>query len=160
MRTARSLTMVCVRGGGYLTWGGVWPRGCLTQGMSDLGGVPYDLSHHAFDVTCMLPPHQLRPTSSAAAYILLVGHVTCKACWDTKPPLPHCEQNSWHTPMKILPCPKLRLRAVITIVLFFQAKLQQQAGNWQMSEIQRMMGLKKGDKDAAGNLYSLISRNK
>ena len=26
---------------------------------------------------------------------------------------PHCEQNSWHTPKKILPCPKLRLRAVI-----------------------------------------------
>ena len=25
---------------------------------------------------------------------------------------PSCEQNSWHTPMKILPCPKLRLRAV------------------------------------------------
>ena len=43
-------------------------------------GVPCDLCHHAFDVTCMLPPHQLRPTNSAAAYILLVGHVTCKAC--------------------------------------------------------------------------------
>ena len=36
---------------------------------------------------------------------------TCKACWDTTPPY---EQNSWHTPMKILPCPKLRPRAVIT----------------------------------------------
>ena len=47
--------------------------------------MPCDLSHHAFDVTCMLPPHQLRPTNSAAAYILLVGHVTCKACWDTPP---------------------------------------------------------------------------
>ena len=23
------------------------------------GGVPSDLSNHAFDVTCMLPPHQL-----------------------------------------------------------------------------------------------------
>ena len=31
----------------------------------------------------MLPPHQLRPTNSAAAYILLVGHVICEACWDT-----------------------------------------------------------------------------
>ena len=30
--------------------------------------------------------------------------------WSRHPP---CEQNSWHTPMKILPCPKLRLRAVI-----------------------------------------------
>ena len=25
---------------------------------------------------------------------------------------PPCEQNSWHTPVKILPCPKLRLQAV------------------------------------------------
>ena len=47
--------------------------------------VPCDLSHHAFDVTCMLLPHQLRPNNGAAAYILLVGHVTCKACWDTPP---------------------------------------------------------------------------
>ena len=36
----------------------------------------------------MLPPHQLRPTNSAATYILLVGHVTCNACWDTHPPPP------------------------------------------------------------------------
>ena len=36
-----------------------------------LGGVPCDLSHHAFDVTCILPPHQLRLNTSAAAYILL-----------------------------------------------------------------------------------------
>ena len=36
--------------------------------------------------------------------------------WEQTPPgsrHPPCEQNSWHTPMKILPCPKLRLRAVI-----------------------------------------------
>ena len=26
---------------------------------------------------------------------------------------PPCEQNSWHTPMKILPCPKLHLWVVI-----------------------------------------------
>ena len=59
-----------LEGGGVCSWG---------------VGVPCDLSHHAFDVTCMLPPHQLRPTNSAAAYILLVGHVTCKGCWDTTP---------------------------------------------------------------------------
>ena len=29
--------------------------------------------------------------------------------WGRHPP---CEQNSWHTPMKILLCPKLRLRTV------------------------------------------------
>ena len=57
-------------------------------------GVPCDLSHHAFDVTCMLPPHQLRHINSAPAYILLPGHVTCKACWDTPPPVDR------HTPVK------------------------------------------------------------
>ena len=30
----------------------------------------------------------------------------------TETPTP-CGQNDWHTPVKILPCPKLRLRAVI-----------------------------------------------
>ena len=51
--------------------------------VSAQGDVPCDLSHHAFDVTCMLPPHQLRHINSAPVYILLPGHVTCKACWDT-----------------------------------------------------------------------------
>ena len=91
MHTARSLTMM----GGCLLGGG----GCLLLGGR---GVSCDLSHHAFDVTCLLPPHQLRSTNNAAAYILLVGHVTCKACWDTTTP---CEQNSWHMLLKILPCP-------------------------------------------------------
>ena len=45
--------------------------GCMVIG----GCVPCDLSHHAFDVTCMLSPHQLRASSYAPAYIL-VGHVT------------------------------------------------------------------------------------
>ena len=67
---------------------------CL--GVSLPGGVPCDLSHHAFDVTCMLPPHQLRPTNSAAAYIVLIGHVTYKASWDTHPPPSPCEQNRTH----------------------------------------------------------------
>ena len=29
---------------------------------------------------------------------------------------PPCEQNSWHTLLKILPCPKLRLRAAIIVL--------------------------------------------
>ena len=61
----------------------------ILGGFSIWGGVPCDISHHAFDVTCMLPPHQLRHINSAPAYILLPGHVTCKACWDTHPP-PSC----------------------------------------------------------------------
>ena len=82
---------VCSQGGLPLGGGrGVCSQGGLPRGGWGIvcsWGVPCDLSDHAFDVACMLPPHQLRPTSSAAAYILLVGHVTCKA-----PPL--CEQNS------------------------------------------------------------------
>ena len=70
--------------GGLSIWGGVPSRG--GGGLSILGGVPCDISHHAFDVTCLLPPHQLRHINSAPAYILLPGHVTCKACWDTHPP--------------------------------------------------------------------------
>ena len=54
-----------IRGRGVPAWGG-----------------PCDLSHHAFDVTCMLSCHQLRLITSAAAYIVF-GHVTCGACWDT-----------------------------------------------------------------------------
>ena len=61
-------------------------RGLLARGPPCQRGIPCDLSHHSFDVTCMLPPHQLRPTNSAAAYIVLVGHVTCKASWNTTPP--------------------------------------------------------------------------
>ena len=56
----------CLPRGGCLPMGG----GCLpgrvpawgvpAWGVPAQGGVPCDLSHHAFDVTCMLPPHQLR----------------------------------------------------------------------------------------------------
>ena len=83
--------------GGFSSWGvlllGGSPSGGVLHlggsppgGFSIWGGVPCDISHHAFDVTCMLPPHQLRHINSAPAYILLPGHVTCKACWDTHPP--------------------------------------------------------------------------
>ena len=41
---------------------------------------------------------------------------TWKACWDTIPS--PCEQNYWHTLLKILPCPKLRLRAVTMGVIY------------------------------------------
>ena len=78
--------------GGFSIWGGLHPGGFSIQGgfsirggFSIWGGVPCDLSHHAFDVTCMLPPHQLRHTNFAPAYIL-PGHVTCNASWDTHPP--------------------------------------------------------------------------
>ena len=98
MRTARTVTIrwgggVCSRGvgvsapGGCLLWGG----GVSAPG----GGGPCDISHHAFDVICMLPAHQLRHINSAPAFILLPGHVTCKACWDAHPP-----PVDRHTPVK------------------------------------------------------------
>ena len=64
--------------GGHAWQGGMRGRGaCVAGGHVWRGGAwPCDLSHHAFDVTCMLSPHQLRPTNSAAPYIVLVGHVT------------------------------------------------------------------------------------
>ena len=108
MRTARILTLwegAWSGGRGAWSWG-VWPQGgawshggCLVLGGAWYRGlwslVPWGCTmwpiHHAFDVTCMLPPHQLRPTNSPAAYILLVGHVTYKACWDTIPSPPWTE---------------------------------------------------------------------
>ena len=101
----------CTCPGGVPAWrGGVPARGgACPGGCSCLGGVPSDLSHHAFDVTCMLPPHQMRPTNTAAAYIVLVGHVTCKTFWDTHPP---CEQN--HTHLKKHNLAPTSLRAVNT----------------------------------------------
>ena len=68
--------------------GGVCPRGwgCQPSGVCALGGegVPCDISHHAFDVTCMLSLLQLRLRSNAAAYIMLAMWPG-KACWDTPP---------------------------------------------------------------------------
>ena len=64
--------------------------GCLPRkGMSAQergvcsGGVSCDQSHNTFDVTHMLSQHQLKVNIHAAVYIVLVGHVTCDACWDT-----------------------------------------------------------------------------
>ena len=55
--------------GGYLSRGGVTCPGG-TCPVVPAGGVSCDLSHHAFDVTCMLPPNQLSVSTSAAAYIV------------------------------------------------------------------------------------------
>ena len=66
---------MCGCGGAFMVARG--KRGCRGACMVAAGGgVPCDLSHHAFDVTCILSPHQLRASSYAPAYIL-VTHVTC-----------------------------------------------------------------------------------
>ena len=86
MRTTRTLTDAeggggvpagggaCQRGGacqGGCLPGGACRGGCLAEGVPARGGIPCDLSHDAFDVTCLLPPHQLRHINCAAAYIVL-----------------------------------------------------------------------------------------
>ena len=61
---------------GRVPAGGFLPRGYLPGGYLPGGylpggeGLSCDLSHHAFDVTCMLPPLQLSVSTSAAAYIV------------------------------------------------------------------------------------------
>ena len=58
-------------GGGFYTQGGLDCRGALhLGGFSIPGGMSCDLSHHAFHVTCMLPPHQLSGSTCAAPYIV------------------------------------------------------------------------------------------
>ena len=76
-------------------------------GVWSQGGVPCDLSHHAFDVTCILPPHQLRLNTSAAAYILLAH---CMLGYHTPHP-PVNRMNDRHLQKHNL-C-KLRLQAVM-----------------------------------------------
>ena len=48
---------------------GVCPGGVCWEGVQ--GCVPCDLSHNAFDVTCMVSLHQLRLISNAAGYVVL-----------------------------------------------------------------------------------------
>ena len=85
MPTARTLTVhggclprgVSAGGMGWVSAWGVSAQGGVCWGVSAWGwgvcpgGVPCNLSHDAFDVSCMLPPHQLRLNTSAAAYIVL-----------------------------------------------------------------------------------------
>ena len=47
-------------------------REVSSQGVSVRRGVPCDLSHHAFDITCMLSLLQMKLKSNPAAYIVLV----------------------------------------------------------------------------------------
>ena len=80
--------------------------------------------HHAHPLPCM-PPAMYTPAM----------HAPCNACplpcmspamhvpLPCMPPPPHMPprgQNSWHTLLKILPCPKLRLRAVKILGIFFR----------------------------------------
>ena len=54
MRTTRLLTVSqhALHRGVYLSMH--WTGGVCPGGVSAQGGVPCDLSHHAFDITCML----------------------------------------------------------------------------------------------------------
>ena len=83
----------CMLPGGVPGPRGVCSRGCLLWGVSaPEGGVC------SWEV-------------SASEGVYLVGGCLLPEGTPPGTPLP-CEQNSWHMPMKILPCPKLRLWAV------------------------------------------------
>ena len=108
MRTTRTVT---IRGGLLARWcllarGVSLPGALIARGVSLPGGVPCDLSHHAFDVTCMLPPHQLRPTNCAAAYIVWPG---CMLGYHP-PPSPPVDRIT--DTCKNITFPQLRLQAV------------------------------------------------
>ena len=79
--------------------GGVCPGGCV----SAKGGVPCDLSHHAFDVTCMLSQHQVSVNTNAAAYIQVHAGIH------------HPLWTEWQTGVKNITFPQLRLPAVIKL---------------------------------------------
>ena len=116
-----------IRGGppswGVSIWGGSPLGGLHPGGFSIQGGwgIPCDLSYNAFDVTCMLPPHQLRYIYCAAAYIVwsrcMLGYIPpppVDRITDTCKNITFPQLRLWA--VKTLPCPKLRLRAGIRIV--------------------------------------------
>ena len=113
MRTARTLT---VGGGGGFS---------IPGGSPSQGGIPCDLSHNAFDVTCMLPPHQLRHIKCAAAYIVwprcMLGYIP--------PPVDRITDTC-----KNITFPQLRLRAVKIVDKVNKQKLIR----WHKSNIPRV----------------------
>ena len=78
---------VCLPGGVCLPRGVCLPKGCLPGGVCQGGCLPRGGGCLPRGCVCLggLPDH------------------------------PPCGQKEWHTPVKILPCPKLRLRAVINL---------------------------------------------
>ena len=57
-------------GGAWLLGGGGVVHGHRGGMRGCGGGWSFDPSHHAFDVTCMLPQHQLSVSTCAAPYIV------------------------------------------------------------------------------------------
>ena len=74
-------------------------------------------------------------------------NTTCNACWNTPPP--H-GQNSWHTLLKILSCPKLRLRAVINQIKTFI---------WTPEVLQQVSRLAYGKAVVHNNLFNIADHN-
>ena len=57
-----------------------------------------------------IPPAMHAGIPPPETYCKTCWDTTCNACWDSTP---HVDR---HTPVNLLPCPKLRLRAVITMI--------------------------------------------
>ena len=107
MQTARLLTvspMHCAGGGAWsqrdlLGWGVPGPRGVSARGLPGPGGV------------CLGGGGAWSRGICSRGVSALGGGVVSQHALRQTPP---CIQNSWHTLMKILPCPKFRLRVVKT----------------------------------------------
>ena len=83
--------------GGCLVQGGAWSGGCLVQGGAWSGG-------------CLVQGVSAPGSAWWGDACSWGGGGGIPARNEADPP---CEQNSCHTLLKILPCPELRLRAVI-----------------------------------------------
>ena len=101
MRTARSLTMGGVPGGEVPAWGVYLPVGCTWKGGVSGWGGGYLLG----DVPArgMYLPGGTCPGRSCTCLGVPGGGVPVQG--GTCPGTPPCRQNSWHTLLKILPCP-------------------------------------------------------
>ena len=93
MRTARSSSR--------------WGRGCLASSPN------FPLGCGPGPDPPQIPPWLWAWTRSPSTSPLVVGLETPLGPDPPGPGTPPCWQNSWHALLKILPCPKLRLRAVM-----------------------------------------------
>ena len=85
-----------------------WQQDCIPVGCIPPACWPYVPPYTAQEA-CLLPGGEVPPWGGG-----LLRGLSQHALRQTPPP---CGQNSWHTLLKILPCPKLRLRAVKILLL-------------------------------------------
>ena len=81
-----------------------WKQECIPVRCVPLSCWPYPVVSDGGGVSSQ-PPWRLNPPSDADPPVIHAG----------KSPPPPCGQKEWHALVKIIPCPKLRLRAVTNL---------------------------------------------